>query len=365
MKPQGVSIVICCYNGESRLSATVGCIARQRVPSYIPWELVIIDNGSTDESAAVARSEWQKHRVDTYLRIVKEPVLGLTYARARGFAEARYEYIILCDDDNWLEEDYVRNAYHILSEKPNIGALGGFGKLLYEIEPPAGDLLYIFPAGAQAPQSGKVIDNKVYGAGCVVRNSAYQKLLSHGFKSLLIDRRGTELSSGGDYELCFALAIIGYDIWYDESLRFTHYITRERLSWEYYLRYAYESSQCFNVLTSYKIIAAKAQRQCPAWAVVFRNFLVCCKIFLETNVQRLAATDRSARRSLYFRHLMFKYKLQAYFGKFPRMVDTHKLILGFQNSCSPTPQILNPAQQKVYMPSLKLSFFLKPFRQLL
>jgi glycosyltransferase involved in cell wall biosynthesis len=364
MKPQGVSIVICCHNGESRLRATIGYIARQRVPSYIPWELVIIDNGCTDESAAVARSEWQTHRVDTYMRIVKEPVLGLSYARARGFAEARYEYVILCDDDNWLEEDYVRNAYHILSENPNIGALGGFGKLLYDIEPPAGELLYIFPAGAQAPGSGKVMENKIYGAGCVIRHSAYQKLLSYGFKSLLIDRRGTELSSGGDYELCFALAIMGYDIWYDESLRFTHYITRERLSWEYYLRYAYESSQCFNVLSSYKIIAAKAQRQRPAWAVVFRNFLVCFKIFLETNVQRLMASERSVRRSLYFRHLMFKYKLLAYFVKFPSMVDTHKLILDFQNSCSPSPRILKPVQPKVFMPSLKLSFFSKPFRQL-
>src|SRR3990170_3944560 len=155
MKAHGVSIIICCHNGASRLAETIRHIARQRVPPYIPWELLIVDNGSTDDSALVARKEWQKHRVDTYLRIVKEPVLGLSFARQRGFREARYEYMILCDDDNWLDEEYICTVYQILIENSNIGALGGLGKLVYEIDPPAPELSYIFAAGRQAPRSGK------------------------------------------------------------------------------------------------------------------------------------------------------------------------------------------------------------------
>ena len=88
MKAQGVSIIICCHNGAERLPETIRHIARQRVPAHIPWELLIIDNGSTDDTALVARKEWQKHRVDTYIRIVRESTLGLSYARARGFREA-------------------------------------------------------------------------------------------------------------------------------------------------------------------------------------------------------------------------------------------------------------------------------------
>ncbi|MEX2234091.1 MAG: glycosyltransferase [Cyclobacteriaceae bacterium] len=364
MKLQGVSIIICCHNGSNRLPETIRHIARQRVPAWVPWELLIVDNGSTDDSAAVARTEWQKHRVDTYMRIVKEPVLGLSYARARGFREARYEYMIMCDDDNWLEEDYVSHVYEILSEKPNIGALGGFGKLVYEIDPPAVELSYIFAAGEQAPRSGKVMENKVYGAGCVIRHCAYQKLLGSGFKSLLTDRRGTELSSGGDYELCFALAIMGYDIWYDDRLRFTHFVTRERLTWEYYLRYAYESSKCFNVLTSYKMVAANAEITRTPWLVVFRNFLVCSKIFFSINLKRLVASQQCLKQSLYFRHLLFKYKLMAYFVKFHEIVKTHELILKFQNSCRPPQHVLKPMETKVYAPWLRLSFFSKPSRQL-
>ena len=125
MKAQGVSIVICCHNGAERLPETIRHIARQRVPSYIPWELIIVDNGSTDDSALVARLARQKHRVDTYMRIVSEPALGLSYARATGFREARYEFVIMCDDDNWLHENYVGIVYQFLSGNTNFGTVGG------------------------------------------------------------------------------------------------------------------------------------------------------------------------------------------------------------------------------------------------
>jgi glycosyltransferase involved in cell wall biosynthesis len=364
MKPQGVSIVICCHNGESRLPDTIRHIAKQRVPVYIPWELLIIDNGSTDHSAQVARAQWHKHRVDTYLRIVKEPALGLSYARARGFKEARYEYMVLCDDDNWLDADYLSNVYAILSENSNIGALGGLGMLKFETEPPAPELSYIFAAGPQAECTGKVPSNRVYGAGCVIRHSAYQKLLGSGFKSLLTDRRGKEQSSGGDYELCFALAILGYDIWYDERLRFIHFITRERLTWEYYIRYAYESSRGFNILTSYRMVAEKQEITRFPELLLFRNFLVSSKIFITTNLERLMTVDAGVRKVLYFKHLTFKYKLWTYLMKFPEMVNTHRTILSFQDTCRPPQHILKPLPAKGYASSLKLFFFSKPSRQL-
>lgn len=363
MKPQGVSIIICCHNGSQRLPETILHIAQQVVPAYVPWELIIIDNGSTDDSTTVARAEWQKHRVDTYLRIVREPMLGLSYARVRGFKEARYEYMIMCDDDNWLAKDYVLNAYNIMSEKPTIGALGGFGKLVFEVEPPSVELSYIFAAGEQAPRSGKVMENKVYGAGCVIRNVAYKRLMETGFKSLLTDRKGTELSSGGDHELCLALAILGYDIWYDDQLRFTHFITRDRLTWEYYLRYAYESSKCFNVISSYKMVAANADIHLIPWLVILRNFLVCTKTFMTITLNRFFSME-GTQKSLYFRHVIYKYKLMAYFIKFKEMVNTHHRILNFKHSCRPSQNMYIPMEQKVYSPWFKVSFFSKPSRQL-
>ncbi len=349
MKVQGVSIIICCHNGARRLPETIRHITRQRVPATIPWELLVVDNGSTDGTAGVARMTWQSHPVNSYLRIVREPTLGLSYARARGFREARYEYMIMCDDDNWLQEDYVYRVYDILSTRPAIGAVGGLGKLVFEIEPPFETLTYIFAGGPQASQTGKATENKLYGAGCAIRHSAYARILEGGFKSLLTDRKGVELSSGGDYELCLALAIVGYDIWYDDRLRFTHFITRERLTWQYCLRYALESSRCFHVITSYKTVASRAPIRRFPWLAITKDFVVCSLNFLAANSQRLFSSNGSLSHAMYFRHVVFKNLLIAYLIKFRGMVETHKTILKFSERYLASKQVYRPDERRAYI----------------
>ncbi len=223
MIEQGVSIVICCYNGVARLSETIHHIAQQSVPFNVPWEFILIDNASTDNSAELAKSLWAGYNILTPLQVVYEPQPGLSYARSKGFESARYDFVIMCDDDNWLQNDYVALVYIIMTQKPNVAALGGCGTLAYEVEPPEWiDKASIFAAGAQASENGMVKGYKLYGAGCVIRKSLYNRIQALGFKSLLTDRKGIDLSSGGDYELCYALAIAGYDIWYDERLKFVH-----------------------------------------------------------------------------------------------------------------------------------------------
>lgn len=364
MKPQGVSIVICCHNGANRIPETIRHIARQHVPSHIPWELLMVDNASTDGSAEVARKEWQKFRIETCLRIVKEPALGLSHARACAFRSAYYDYIIMCDDDNWLDKNYVRYAFDIMSGKTSIGALGGFGNLQFEVRPPDEGMSFIFAAGQQAPRRGKVAGNRVYGAGCVVRHSAYEKLVKSGFASLLTDRHGTELSSGGDYELCYALAILGYDIWYDDRLRFIHFITRERLTWKYFLKYAHESSKCFYILSSYRLVAANARINWSPSLVVLRNFLTCSKIFLGINIRRFLTRPDTGRSILHFRYIAFRYRWLAYLINFADMVDTHRMILNFRDQCRPVHHSFRPLGGKAFFPWPKLSFFSKPSRPL-
>ena len=362
MKQQGVSIIICCHNGANRLAETIRHIARQRVPAYVPWELILVDNGSSDDSAQVARLEWQRHRVDTYLKVIKEPVPGLSHARARGFQEARYEYVVMCDDDNWLEDNYIVTVYELMSENQRVGALGGLGKLAFEVTPPSPDLAFIFAAGPQAAQRGKVPENKLYGAGCVIRHSAYENLRRSGFRSMLVDRRGTELSSGGDYELCLALSILGYEIWYDDRLRFTHFITRERLTWPYFERYALESSRCFNVITSYKLVASRAGFRKNPWMVMFRNFLICSRFFAALCWERLLKGESD--KALCFRYLHFRYKFTSYLINFRAMVEAHRAVVDFERSCSRPRPVIKPLEQKEWVPSFRLSFFSKPSRQL-
>jgi hypothetical protein len=70
------------------------------------------------------------------------------------------------------------------------------------------------------------------------------------------------------------------------------------------------------------------------------------------------------KKSLDFRHVIFRYKLLTYFAKFQDMVNTHKVILNFRHSCRPPQHVLTPIARKVYAPPFKFSFFSRPFRQL-
>jgi glycosyltransferase involved in cell wall biosynthesis len=254
----GYSIVICCYNSSKRLPVTLKHIAALKVPANHACELLIINNASTDDTKNVAMREWARYNCDIQFRIMEESELGLSYARRKGFSEARYDYIICCDDDNWLDEDYLMKAKSVFDNNDNIGVLGGNGELYSEGKHP--EWVYYtkgFAVGSQEKSSGPVINKRVYGAGAVIYKPAYDELINAGFRNLLTDRMGNSLTSGGDYEICSAIALAGYEIWYEEDLRFKHYFPAERLSLAYYQKLMRESVSCLTVLDSYTALFYK------------------------------------------------------------------------------------------------------------
>lgn len=254
----GYSIVICCYNSSKRLPVTLKHIAALKVPANLPCELLIIDNASNDDTKSVALAEWSRYSSKIGLRIIEESELGLSHARKKGFSEAKYDYIICCDDDNWLAEDYLEVAKSVFDKERNIGVLGGNGELVSEVPPP-GWVYYTkgFAIGRQEYKSGPVVNKRVYGAGAIIYKPAYDKIVSAGFSNLLTDRMGNTLTSGGDYEICSAIALAGYEIWYEEKLTFKHYFPAERLSLKYYQKLMKESVSCLTTLDAYTALFYK------------------------------------------------------------------------------------------------------------
>lgn len=205
-----------------------------------PWEVIVVNNNSTDHTGELAYRLWEDYQGLSCLKVVDEPIPGLSFARERGLRTAQYEYVIFCDDDNWLHENYLSMAYQLMESNERIGVLGGMGQPVYEIPPPAWFYAYIgyYAADAQSALSGDVTDSKgfVYGAGMVIRKSVWKELESNRICTLLSDRKGNSLNSGGDAELCFNVKKLGYKIWYDEQLKFQHFIPRNRISWSYLIR---------------------------------------------------------------------------------------------------------------------------------
>lgn len=252
----GFSIVMCCYNSAERLPATLKHIASLHIPAGLPCELLVVNNASNDHTVQVISAEWGKYVTPVILRVLDEPVLGLSNARKTGFENALYDYVIWCDDDNWLNNNYLDTVVRIFENSHNAGIIGGCGE--YTATPGIPEWLnyskHFFAIGPQAAYPGPVKGNRVYGAGAVIFKPAYQKLRSAGFQQLLTDRLGTNLASGGDYELCDALTLAGYTVCYDEGLKFTHHLPEIRLTKPYYLKLLKESVPCLTTLDAYSIV---------------------------------------------------------------------------------------------------------------
>ena len=238
--PDGVSIVICTYNGVSKLEPTLKSIFSLQIDKSIPWELIIIDNASTDNTTPFCENLVTKYGFFEKSRIILEPLVGCNHARRRGIDEAKYNWLLFCDDDNHLFPDYIQNAWPILQSNTKIGALGGQGIALFEETKPEWFDRYShsFAIGSQAGKDGKINQRnaELYSAGTFFRKDILMHYFKAGFSCLLVGRKGKEIYGGEDVEFCLLIQLLGYEIWYSSQLKFYHFMTKARMNWLYYLK---------------------------------------------------------------------------------------------------------------------------------
>lgn len=236
MEKKGVSIIICTYNGKVRLADTLSHLAKQKIKCEV--EIILIDNNSSDGTKAFVDGWWSKNGNPNIKYVsFSQPIPGKSYAQELGYNKAKYEYLLVCDDDNWLYETYVQTAFEIMENDHQIGALGGWCEAVFESKKPEWFDTYAkyFAVSKQGKESGDITDKKgcLYGAGMVLRKSHWLQLNELGFAPLLTCRTGDTLSSGGDTEYSYVLRLLGYKIWYDERLYFKHWMPDRRMNLSY------------------------------------------------------------------------------------------------------------------------------------
>jgi hypothetical protein len=156
-----------------------------------------------------------------------------------------------------------------------VGVLGGICEGICETEPPAwfGTFSRSYAVGEMASAAGDVTATRSYlfGAGLSVRKAAWRGLCEAGYAPLLTDRVGKALSSGGDAEICAALRLAGWRLYYDPRLRLRHFIPAGRLRWDYLrgLRRGFGIASV--ALDAYKFAATK--RRLGISRVVRENWL--------------------------------------------------------------------------------------------
>ena len=235
----GVSVIICCYNSAERLPQTLTHLKAQKAGSNVPWEVIVVDNGSTDQTKRVAQENWSKN-APAPLRVVEESRQGLASARHKGFLASKYEFIGFIDDDNWCDLDWVKTAFEVMSEHSEVGACGGLNEAVFEGEIPDwfNDNKAAYAIGPQGKERGYVAEgrNYLWGAGLIVRKSALRSLFDNDFWFFLEGRKGNRILSGEDSEMCFAIRIANWKLWYEPGLKLKHYLPRRRLTLEHLRR---------------------------------------------------------------------------------------------------------------------------------
>jgi len=103
------SIIIPVYNVESYLCECLDSVLSQ---TYTDYEVICINDGSTDGSRSILETYTQQH---TKIKIIHQHNQGLSASRNRGIREAIGDYIFFLDSDDWIEPD----ALMILAEKEN------------------------------------------------------------------------------------------------------------------------------------------------------------------------------------------------------------------------------------------------------
>jgi glycosyltransferase involved in cell wall biosynthesis len=232
-----LSIILCCYNSATRIEPTLSALSSQQ--TEYPWEIILVDNNSSDNTSEMARKTWNTYSNSIPFFIVEEKTPGLSAARKKGIVEAKGELILFCDDDNHLSPDYIQQAVQIMAKDTMIGALCGFNDALIEGHLPdrIKQHLTSYACGHEGMESCYLEDRIVpWGAGLVLRAEFLKRLYHLNFESLLSDRTGKELSSGGDTEICYLLRLCGYRWKYDNRLYLKHAIPSNRLNIEYLKR---------------------------------------------------------------------------------------------------------------------------------
>lgn len=235
-----LTVAICTWNRSALLAQTLGSLAGTRVPAGLEWEIVVVANRCTDDTAAVVTGA----AAHLPIRLIDEPRLGLSHARNSATRAARGRYIVWIDDDVLVSTGWLAAYADAVQAHPAATFFGGPIHPWFPAPPPAwlaaalpsvGNALSLLDYGTSRDRFDP--DHLPFGANFAILRAAQRR---HPYDPRL-GRRGTDLRSGEETAvLQCVLAEGGEGVWVPgATLR--HYVSAERQTREYLRRYYFNN----------------------------------------------------------------------------------------------------------------------------
>ena len=232
-----VTILTCTYNGKNKLSNTLQVFTSLIIPDEVRLlEILVVDNNSDDGTADFISEFWKKLDTNLTLNVIYEKKAGKSNALITGFNRAQGDIIILCDDDNWLDKNYIVSACELFKMNPDIGLAGGFGRkaVFTDNQEPQwfNQFKWRYMVGTHHKKSRYLVKNdySIYGAGSVIRKSVWDLVYQSGFRFQNFTNSNKAMAE--DSELSMAVAFSGNKLYFDDKLTFVHDLRWGRLTIE-------------------------------------------------------------------------------------------------------------------------------------
>lgn len=298
------TVAICTYNGENRLPKVLERLRSQVHTEHFAWEVVIVDNNSTDKTAEIVQeyqTKWSAHPI-TYCF---EPEQGLAFARRLAIEKAQGPLVGFLDDDNLPNFNWVWAAYSFGQLHPQAGVYGSQIHGDYEVEPPENfnRIAVCLAIIERGQESFRYHPHKWMfpaGAGVVIRKQAWIENVPA--RPFLRGVCATSLSAKGeDIEAIAYIRKSNWEIWYNPEMIICHYIPKWRLEEKYLLKLFRGIG-----LSNYPL----RMLQFESWQRPFVFF-----IYITTNIKRIAVHFIKYRKLLK-KDIVFACQMQLFLYSF-------------------------------------------------
>jgi glycosyltransferase involved in cell wall biosynthesis len=241
-----ISIVVCTYNRATSLRRTLEALDAQETPTAVDWELLVIDNNSTDGTRRVVENF--AGTAGIRMRYVFVPRQGLSHARNAGIGHSQGAVIGFTDDDVEPARDWVGRIAAVIGER-DADVVGGRILPAWRTPPPRWLDNRPFFHGPLSildhETAAEVLDPHaaptVWGANMAFRREVFAKVGLFDTRRGLI---GSKLYGGEELELIGRALAAGCRVVYDPTIVVRHCIGPERMRVAYLSRLYFERAEC-------------------------------------------------------------------------------------------------------------------------